>query len=257
MTDLSGHHAVVTGGGTGIGAAIARSLHGAGARITLMGRRREPLERVAASLAGSGAAVSAITIDVTDEGSVEEAMAAARALAPVTILVNNAGGVETAPLAKTSTALWQQMIAVNLTGAFLCTRAILGDVVKAQGGRIITVASTSGLKGYAYTGAYAAAKHGVIGLTRTLALELARTGATANAICPGFADTELVQRSLDTVVEKTGLSREEALSQFVRDNPQKRLVQPEEVAAAALWLCDPLSASVNGQSIAIAGGEVM
>lgn len=253
MTDLTGHHAVVTGGGSGIGAAIARTLHGAGARVTVMGRRREPLEDVAVMLAGA----LAITIDVTDEASVEAAMAEARARAPVSILVNNAGGAETAPLAKTSTALWQQMIAVNLTGAFLCTRAVLGDVSKAANGRIITIASTSGLKGYAYTGAYAAAKHGVIGLTRTLALELARTGATANAICPGFADTELVQRSLDTVTEKTGMSREDALAQFIMENPQKRLIRPEEVAAAALWLCDPLSASVNGQSIAIAGGEVM
>lgn len=253
MPDLSGHHAVITGGGTGIGAAIARTLHGAGARVTLMGRRREPLEGVAADLTGA----TAITIDVTDEASVEAAMAAARALAPVSILVNNAGGAETALLAKTSMALWQQMIAVNLTGAFLCTRAVLGEVSRAANGRIITIASTSGLKGYAYTGAYAAAKHGVIGLTRTLALELASSGATANAICPGFADTELVQRSLDKVVEKTGMGRDAALAQFVRDNPQKRLVQPAEVAAAALWLCDPLSGSVNGQSIAIAGGEVM
>ena len=257
MTDLRGHHAVITGGGTGIGAAIARSLHGAGARVTLMGRRREPLERVAKELGGEGAGAAVVEIDVTDEASVEAAMAAARALAPVSILVNNAGGVETAPLAKTSTALWQQMIAVNLTGAFLCTRAVLDDIARAEGGRIITVASTSGLKGYAYTGAYAAAKHGVIGLTRTLALELARTSATANAICPGFADTDLVQRSLDAVSEKTGQARDEVLAQFVRDNPQKRLVKPEEIAAAALWLCDPLSASVNGQSIAIAGGEVM
>ncbi|WP_353226731.1 SDR family NAD(P)-dependent oxidoreductase [Novosphingobium sp.] len=253
MTDLSGHHAVITGGGTGIGAAIARTLHGAGARVTLMGRRREPLEHVAAGLAGA----TVICVDVTDEASVEAAMARARAIAPVTILVNNAGGAETAPLAKTSMALWQQMIAVNLTGAFLCTRAVLDEVAAANGGRIITIASTSGLKGYAYTGAYAAAKHGVIGLTRTLALELASTGATANAICPGFADTELVQRSIAAVTAKTGKSAEAVLAQFVRDNPQKRLIRPEEVAATALWLCDPLSGSVNGQAIAIAGGEVM
>ena len=184
-------------------------------------------------------------------------MAEARAIAPVTILVNNAGGVETAPVAKTSMALWQQMIAVNLTGAFLCTRAVLKEVSQAPSGRIIMIASTSGLKGYAYTGAYAAAKHGVIGLTRTLALELASTGATANAICPGFADTELVQRSLSAVTAKTGKSAEDVLAQFVRDNPQKRLIKPEEVAATALWLCDPLSGSVNGQAIAVAGGEVM
>ena len=196
-------------------------------------------------------------MDVTDEASVEAAMAEARARAPISILVNNAGGAETAPLSKTSTALWQQMIAVNLTGAFLCTRAVLGEVSAAQDGRIITIASTSGLKGYAYTGAYAAAKHGVIGMTRTLAFELAQTSATANAVCPGFADTELVQRSLDNVTRKTGMTREAALAEFIRDNPQKRLIRPEEVAAAVLWLCDPLSGSVNGQAIAIAGGEAM
>jgi NAD(P)-dependent dehydrogenase (short-subunit alcohol dehydrogenase family) len=193
MPDLSAHHAVVTGGGTGIGAAIAHALHGAGARVTLMGRRREPLEDVAAGLPDA----AVVTMDVTDEASVEAAIAQARARSPISILVNNAGGAETAPLSKTSMALWQQMIAVNLTGAFLCTRAVLGEVSAAQDGRIVTIASTSGLKGYAYTGAYAAAKHGVIGMTRTLAFELAQTSATANAICPGFADTELVQRSLD------------------------------------------------------------
>ena len=253
MTDLSGHHAVVTGGGTGIGAAIAKALGQAGAMVTVMGRRIDTLEVVAAA----HPLCAAISIDVTIESSVEAAMANARQRAPVTILINNAGGAETALLAKTSTELWNRMMALNLTGTFLCSRALLPEIAAAAGGRIISVASTSGLKGYAYTGAYAAAKHGVIGLTRTMALELAKTGATANAICPGFADTDLVQRSLDAVEAKTGLSRVEALAQFVRDNPQKRLIRPEEVAACALWLCDPLSASVNGQSIAVAGGEVM
>jgi NAD(P)-dependent dehydrogenase (short-subunit alcohol dehydrogenase family) len=253
MTDLSGHHAVVTGGGTGIGAAIAAALGQAGAMVTVMGRKIDTLDAVAAA----HPLCAAISIDVTDESSVEAAMASARRRAPVTILINNAGGAETALLAKTSTELWNRMLALNLTGTFLCSRALLPEIAAADGGRIISVASTSGLKGYAYTGAYAAAKHGVIGLMRTMALELAKSGATANAICPGFADTDLVQRSLDAVEAKTGLPRDEALAQFVRDNPQKRLIQPEEVAACALWLCDPLSASVNGQSIAVAGGEVM
>jgi NAD(P)-dependent dehydrogenase (short-subunit alcohol dehydrogenase family) len=253
MTDLSGQHAVITGGGTGIGAAIARAMSAAGAIVTVMGRTLEPLQAVAAGLNNGGA----IPVDVTDEASVQAAMDAARARAAVTILVNNAGAAETAPLAKTSTDLWNRMIALNLTGTFLCSRALLPDISVARQGRIISIASTSGLKGYAYTGAYSAAKHGVIGLTRTLALELAKTGATANAICPGFADTDLVQRSLDVIEAKTGLSRHEALDQFVKVNPQKRLIQPDEVAACALWLCDPLSASVNGQSIAVAGGEVM
>ena len=253
MPDLKGHHAVVTGGGTGIGAAIARALRGAGAMVTIMGRRRDALDALAASLPGT----NVVPVDVTDEQSVESAMAAARRFAPISILVNNAGAAETAPVAKTSTELWDRMLAVNLTGTFLCTRAALSDIIAHPAGRVVNIASTSGLKGYAYTGAYSAAKHGVIGLTRTLAMELAKTGATANAVCPGFAETELLVHSLSAVVAKTGLSREAALAQFIRDNPQQRLIQPDEVAATVLWLCDPLSQSVNGQAIAVAGGEAM
>jgi NAD(P)-dependent dehydrogenase (short-subunit alcohol dehydrogenase family) len=253
MPTLSGHHAVITGGGTGIGAAIARVLHAAGAQVTLMGRRLAPLESLAADLPGA----LALTVDVTDDGSVESAMATARRVAPISILVNNAGAAETAPLAKTPTALWDRMLSVNLTGTFFCTRAVLKDILAHPNGRIVNIASTSGLKGYAYTGAYAAAKHGVIGLTRTLALEISHSGATANAVCPGFTDTELVDRSLSNVVSKTGMDRDAALAQFVRDNPQRRLILPEEVAATVLWLCDPTSRSINGQSIAVAGGEVM
>lgn len=253
MSSLAGHHAVVTGGGTGIGASIAQALANAGAMVTVMGRRIEPLMAIASKTPMAEVCV----LDVTDEASVEAAMATARARAPVTILINNAGGAETALLARTSTDLWNRMIALNLTGPFLCCRSLLPDIAGAEHGRIINIASTSGLKGYAYTGAYAAAKHGVIGLTRTLAMELAKTSATANAICPGFADTELVQRSLDLVETKTGLARGEALSQFVKGNPQGRLIQPEEVANTVLWLCEPLSGSINGQSIAVAGGEVM
>jgi NAD(P)-dependent dehydrogenase (short-subunit alcohol dehydrogenase family) len=253
MLDLKGHHAVVTGGGSGIGAAIARALAGAGAKLTIMGRRREALEAFAASLPDT----NIVPVDVTDEQAVESAMSLARRAAPISILVNNAGAAETAPLVKTPTALWDRMLAVNLTGTFLCTRAALQDVMGHPNGRIVNIASTSGLKGYAYTGAYTAAKHGVIGLTRTLALELATTGATANAVCPGFADTDLVDRSLANVVSKTGLTRETALAQFVRDNPQGRLILPNEVAATVLWLCDPLAQSINGQAIALAGGEVM
>lgn len=253
MSMLSGRHAVVTGGGSGIGTAIARALADAGAEVTIMGRRRDALEAVCADLKDA----HAVIVDVTDEASIASAMAEARRRGPISILVNNAGGVETAPLAKTSTELWNRMIALNLTGTFLCSRAVLAEIAQAPNGRIINVASTSGLKGYAYTGAYAAAKHGVVGLTRTMALELAKTSATANAICPGFTDTDLVQRSLDTVVKKTGLTRDAALAQFVKDNPQQRLIQPDEVAQTALWLCDPKSVSINGQAIAIAGGEVM
>lgn len=253
MSCLEGQHVIITGGGSGIGAAIARRLSGHGASLTLAARDQERLQALCRTLPDA----RAVYLDVTDEASVTRAMDAANAHAPVSILVNNAGGAETAPLARTSLDLWQRMIALNLTGAFLCSRALLGSIIAAPNGRIINIASTAGLKGYAYTAAYAAAKHGVIGLTRSLAIELAGTRATANAVCPGFTNTDLVERSLDEVMRKTAMTREEALAAFISDNPQNRLITPEEVASAVFWLCDPLSASVNGQSIAIAGGEVM
>lgn len=253
MSHLAGQHVVITGGGSGIGAAIARRLAAHGAKLTLAARDVDRLRALCRTLPDA----EALHLDVTDEASVTKAMAAANARAPVSILVNNAGGAETAPVAKTSLDLWQRMIALNLTGAFLCSRALLASIISASNGRIINIASTAGLKGYAYTSAYAAAKHGVIGLTRSLALELAGTCATANAVCPGFTGTGLLERSLDEVTRKTGLTREAALAAFLRENPQNRLIDPDEIAAAVFWLCDPLSASVNGQSIAIAGGEVM
>lgn len=253
MSRLAGQHAVITGGGTGIGAAIARRLAAEGATLTLAARNVDRLRALCATFPDA----EAVHLDITDEASVTAAMQTANARAPVSILVNNAGGAETAPVVKTSLELWQRMITLNLTGTFLCCRALLPSIISAPSGRIINIASTAGLKGYAYTAAYAAAKHGVIGLTRSLALELASTHATANAVCPGFTDTELVGRSLDAVTGKTGKTREAALAAFVKSNPQNRLIDPDEVAAAVVWLCDPLSASVNGQSIAIAGGEVM
>lgn len=253
MSHLAGQHVVITGGGTGIGAAIARRLAAEGAKLTLAARDVDRLRSLCATFPDA----QAVHLDITDEASVAIAMESATARAPVSILVNNAGGAETAPLAKTSLDLWQRMIALNLTGTFLCSRALLASIISAPNGRIINVASTAGLKGYAYTSAYAAAKHGVIGLTRSLALEIAGTRATANAVCPGFTDTGLLERSLDVVMRKTGMTREEALAAFIKENPQNRLIDPDEVAAAVFWLCDPLSASVNGQSIAIAGGEVM
>jgi NAD(P)-dependent dehydrogenase (short-subunit alcohol dehydrogenase family) len=252
-TELSGQHAVVTGAGAGIGLAIARSLSAAGCAVTLMGRRLEPLMAAAAGLPSA----RAIACDVSDEESVATAFAQAAEWAPIDILVNNAGAAVTAPLARTTLDQMRSMLDVNLIGPFLCCRAVLPAMQKRGGGRIITIASTSGLKGYAYTGAYCASKHAVIGMTRTLALELAGTNITANAVCPGFTDTELVARSIETITSKTGRSADEALAELVKHNPQKRLIDPHEVAQAVLWLCAPEARSITGQAWVVAGGEIM
>jgi NAD(P)-dependent dehydrogenase (short-subunit alcohol dehydrogenase family) len=250
---LAGHHALVTGGGTGIGAAIARALAGEGARLTLVGRRREKLEEVAACLPGALVAPA----DVTLRSDVDEAFAAARAAhGPVTILVNNAGAAQAAPFAKLTEEIWRGIMAVNLDALLHCCQAALPDLLEAPSGRIITIASTAGLKGYAYSAPYVAAKHGAVGLMRALAVELAATGVTANAVCPGFTATDIVEEAVANIARKTGRSEDEARAELSKFNPQGRLVLPEEVAAAVLWLCLPESGSINGQAIAVAGGEV-
>jgi len=252
---LQGRHVVVTGAARGIGAAIARSLAAEGARLSLMGRRREPLQQLADTLPGEHAVVVA---DVADADSVNAAFAQARAaLGPVAILVNNAGQAESAPFHKTTLQLWQQMIGVNLTGSFLCAHAALPDMLQAKWGRIINIASTAGQKGYPYVSAYVAAKHGVVGLTRSLALEVAKKGVTVNAVCPGYTETDILRESIANVVAKTGRSEAEAMAEFAAGNPQQRIVQPEEVADAVRWLCGEAAGSINGQSISVSGGEVM
>ena len=251
---LQGRHALVTGGGRGIGAAIAGALAAAGARVTLLGRTTAELEATAAALPGGARAVTA---DVTDARQVERAFAAARdASGEISILVNNAGLAKSRPLAKGDEAFWRSMLDVNLTGAYHCTRAVLPAMLAANWGRIVSVSSTAGLRGYAYCTAYCAAKHGLVGFTRALALEVAKTGITVNAVCPGFTDTGVVRDAVRAITEQSARSESEARQTLISFNPQQRFVEPEEVANAVLWLCSPGSGSMNGQSIVVAGGEV-
>ena len=249
MSYFDGKHAVVTGGGSGIGAAIAKSLVDAGASVTIIGRNADKLSGVAKQI---GAAQQ--VADVTDREQVAAAFAAAAAeLGVVDILVNNAGAAEAVPFAKMQDELWDKMIAVNLTGVYNCTRAVTGPMLVAGAGRIINVASTAALTGYAYVTAYSAAKHGVLGLTRSLALEFARKGITVNAVCPGYTNTEIIDSALQKIVSSTGRTLEQALADIVKSNPQGRLVEPEEVAATVTWLCQ--QESITGQAISIDGGE--
>ena len=251
---LEGQHGVVTGAARGIGAAIARALAAEGSHVTLLGRNEATLRSLADTLSGEHGIVLA---DVSDPGEVAAAFAQARTqLGPVRILVNNAGQAETAPLSKMPLDLWNRMLAVNLTGTFLCAQAALPDMLATRAGRIVNIASTAALHGFRYGAAYAASKHGVLGLTRSLALEVADRGVTVNAVCPGYVETDMMEQAIDNVMKRTGRSREEARAYFNSLNPQGRVVQPEEVADAVLWLCGDGAAGVNGAAIPISGGEV-
>jgi NAD(P)-dependent dehydrogenase (short-subunit alcohol dehydrogenase family) len=250
---LDGRTAMVTGGGRGIGRAVAERLAREGARIVVAGRTRAEIEAAASALGGR-----ALPLDVADRGSIAEALGALQADGVrVDVLVNNAGAAESAPLDRTSLELWDRMLAVNATGAFALCRALIPPMIAAGWGRVVNVASNAGLTGYAYSSAYCAAKHALVGLTRALAMEVARTPVTVNAVCPGFVKTRLADEAVERIVAKTGRTEAEARRSLEAMSPQRRMVEPDEVAHVVAMLCADAARSVNGQAIAVDGGQVM
>ena len=254
---LAGRHAIVTGGGRGIGAAVASELARLGASVTIMGRDLATLESHAAELRSRfGGEVHAAACDVSDDSSVERAFADARAaLGDPYVLVNNAGQGVSAPLLATTRQAWDRLLAVNLTGTFLCTQQALPAMLAARAGRIVNVASTAGVRGYARLAAYSATKHGVVGLTRATAAEVAKQGVTVNAVCPGYVDTDMAQDGIDNLVRALGKTPEEARGMLARTLPRGTLLAPEEVASVVGWLCSPAAAGISGQAIVINGGD--
>jgi NAD(P)-dependent dehydrogenase (short-subunit alcohol dehydrogenase family) len=253
MALLQGRHALVTGGGRGIGRAIAAALTQAGAAVTVVGRQEKPLSEVVHSGEAAGYAIA----DVTDARALDNGIGQAVAVrGPVDLLVANAGGAESAPFAKTSPDQFRRMFELNVMGVVHATRAVLDGMLARSAGRIVAVASTAGLKGYGYVSAYCATKHAVIGLVRSLAIETAASGVTVNAVCPGYTDTELVREGMERIAAKTGRSQDDALAAMLKDSPLGRLVKPQEVAAAVLYLCSPQAAAVTGTTLVVAGGEI-
>jgi NAD(P)-dependent dehydrogenase (short-subunit alcohol dehydrogenase family) len=249
-------HAVVTGASRGIGSTIAAALAARGAKVSLLGRDAAGLHTVTAAIGGASRAAPIVT-DVTDSASVSAAFDTARQkFGPVHILINNAGQAASAKFTDTDEALWNRIMAVNVSGTYLCTRQAVRDMLQIGYGRIVNIASIAGLRGGAYISAYAASKHAVVGLTRSLALELAAKNITVNAVCPGYTDTDIVRDAIANIVRKTGRTQAEALESLVAANPQRRLITPEEVAHTVLWVCGPGAESITGQSIVVAGGEV-
>ena len=247
---LEGRNALITGGGTGIGAAAARALTGAGANVTVLGRRREPLEAVVTE----GAATGLVQCDVTDPVALKAAVETARQKGPIDILVVNAGIAESAPFHKMSRDSWDRIIATNLTAAFDCAQAAIGDLLKSDSGRLVFVASVASLRGVPYAAHYAASKHGLLGLMRSLAAEYAKTNLTVNAVCPGYVDTPMTDQSVARVSEITGRSEGDARTAITSMNASGRLVDPAAIANIILMLCQPLSRDINGAAVTIDGG---